>query len=121
MRVDQEWREANNENVGGETETQNDQRAGLCMWPLTAADRTSAPWWSSGFGAAHLSSININDTYGLPSRASPWEAGAGVTVDPSDNDKWTVTGQRSGRLAFSADALLAAHGSTGRRYLDTGP
>lgn len=91
VRVDQEWREANNENVGGETETHNDQRAGLCMWPLTAADRTSAPWWSSGFGAAHLSSIDINDTYGLPSRASPWEAGAGVTVDPGDNDKWTVT------------------------------
>ena len=91
VRVDQDWREANNENVGGETETQNDQRAGLCMWPLTAADRTSAPWWSSGFGAAHLSSIDINDTYGLPSRASPWTAGAGVAVDPSDNDKWTVT------------------------------
>lgn len=91
VRVDQEWREANNENVGGETETQNDQRAGLCMWPLTAADRTSAPWWSSGFAIAHLSSIDVNDTYGLPSRASPWEAGAGVTVDPSDNDKWTVT------------------------------
>ena len=91
VRVDQDWREANNENVGGETETQNDQRAGLCMWPLTAADRTSAPWWSSGFGAAHLSSIDINDTYGLPSRASPWTAGAGVTVDPGDNDTWTVT------------------------------
>lgn len=90
VRVDQEWREANNENVGGETETQNDQRAGLCMWPLTAADRTSAPWWSSGFGFALASSIDINDTQGLPSRASPWTAGAGVTVDPSDNDVWTV-------------------------------
>lgn len=91
VRVDQEWRENNNEDVGGDDETQNDQRAGLCMWPLTAADRTSAPWWSSGFGAAHFSSIDINDTYGLPSRASPWTAGAGVAVDPSDNDKWTVT------------------------------
>ena len=104
VRVDQEWREANNENVGGETETQNDQRAGLCMWPLTAADRTSAPWWSSGFGAAHLSSIDINDTYGLPSRASPWTAGAGVTVDPSDNDKWTVTAGASAP-AVSRDLL----------------
>lgn len=91
VRVDQEWREANNENVGGETETQNDQRAGLCMWPLTAADRAATPWWSSGFAITHLSSIDVNDTYGLPSRASPWTAGAGVTVDPADNDKWTVT------------------------------
>jgi len=91
VRVDQDWREANNEDVGGEDETQNDQRAGLCMWPLTATDRVVAPHWSSGFAITHLSSIDINDTYGLPSRASPWTAGAGVTVDPADNDTWTVT------------------------------
>ena len=90
VRVEQDWREANNEDVGGEDETQNDQRAGLCMWPLTATDRVAAPHWSSGFGITHLSSIDVNDTYGLPSRASPWEAGAGVTIDPSDNDRWTV-------------------------------
>ncbi|MFA5715712.1 MAG: hypothetical protein WC998_08225, partial [Candidatus Paceibacterota bacterium] len=33
---------------------------------------------------------NINDTEGLPSRASPWAPVSGVTIDPANNDLWTV-------------------------------
>lgn len=84
------WRTINNEDVGGETETQNDARAAICAAGLSASDCTSEPFWSSGFGFALASSIDINDTQGLPARASPWVGGAGVTVDPVDNDLWTV-------------------------------
>jgi hypothetical protein len=84
------WRTTNNEDVGDSTETQNDARAVLCACGLTASDCTSEPYWSSGFGFSLASSIDINDTQGLPARASPWVAGSGVTVDPVDNDLWTV-------------------------------
>lgn len=90
--VTEDWREDNGEAVGatGAAAAQCDRVAGLTMWPITATDRVSDPLWSSGITWSHASRVNINDTEGLPSRASPWVAGAGVTVDPANNDSWTV-------------------------------
>lgn len=90
VRVTDQWRTDNNEDVGGSTASQNDALAAICTWGLTETNCTDNPWWASGFGFTCASSIDINDTEGMPSRASPWTAGAGVTVDPGDNDLWTV-------------------------------
>ena len=90
-RVTEAWREANGEDVGGDLETTNDRRCGLCLRPRNATRCDGPPWWQAGIGIGHLASLEINDTYGLPSRAGPWEAGPGVTVAPGDNDLWTVT------------------------------
>jgi len=95
VRVTEDYRDTNGEDVGndvtgGDAESLNDQLCALVLWPLTATDRVSDPWWLPGISLEHLSAIDVNDTYGQPRRASWWLGGDGVTVDPTDNDVWSV-------------------------------
>ena len=92
--VTDDWRTLNGEDVsndgGAVTAAYNDQLCGILLCPLTATDCISDPHWQPGINITHRPSTDINDTEGQARRASWWLGGAGVTVDPTDNDKWQV-------------------------------
>jgi len=108
VRVTDDWREANGEDVGndvpgGDNERYNDQLAGICLPPIDATDCVGDPWWLSGFAAVHQPEVDVNDTQGQTRRASWWLGGVGVEIDPLDNDIWTVT---AGALAPAVSRSL---------------
>ena len=92
--VTDDWRTLNGEDVsndgGAVTAAYNDQLCGILLLPLTATDCIADPWWQPGINLTHRPSTDINDTEGQARRASWWLGGAGVAIDPTDNDKWTV-------------------------------
>ncbi len=92
--VTDDWRTLNGEDVsndgGAVTAAYNDQLCGILLLPLTATDCIADPWWQPGINLTHRPSTDINDTEGQARRASWWLGGAGVTIDPTDNDKWQV-------------------------------
>lgn len=62
---------------------------------LDAVNRTDAPHFRSVFEMAHVASVNVNDpptttARGTAYRPSSWVGSTGVSVDPADNDSWTV-------------------------------
>lgn len=95
VRVTEGWRNANGEDVGndvpgGDGEQYNDQRAPIMLQPIDKSVCTGDPWWPSGVSVVHLDRVTVNDTMGLPQRPTWWVEGGGLTVDPLDNDIWTV-------------------------------
>lgn len=89
--VDQDWRVANEEDVGDNGDPdENDRTCGLCLYPLTAEAFEGEPWWQHHLDLQHATSIDVNDPPGVDNRPSLWQGSGGVTVDPSDNDRWTV-------------------------------
>jgi len=96
VRVTEDYRDTNGEDVGndvtgGDAEALNDRLCALVMWPLTATNRIDDPWWLPGISLEHVPELDLNDTEGQVRRASWWLGGVGVDIDPTDNDKWTVT------------------------------
>lgn len=94
--VTEDWRDAQGEDVGnavtgGDAVAYNDRLAPLLLLPLTATDCIASPWWTPGIDLTHVASLDLNDTEGQVRRASWWLGGVGVDIDPTDNDKWTVT------------------------------
>ncbi len=75
VRVTDDWRTANGEDVAGtaegsDNERYNDQLAGICLPPIDATDCVGDPWWLSGIGITHQAELDLNDTEGQAKRAS---------------------------------------------------
>lgn len=92
--ITQASRIAQGEDVGGTTIAQNDAQVSFLCQPLTAGV-TGNPIWGPFLGITHVTSLNINDPPGAATRPSLWTGGEGVTVDPGDNDSWTVAAGQS--------------------------
>ncbi len=79
----------------GAKTTYHDRRCKLWAWPLTESDYTQPPFFNDDPDHRVLyiyqtGSINVNLPPGLGTRPSSWTAGAGATVDGSNNDLWTI-------------------------------
>ncbi|MDD3492207.1 MAG: hypothetical protein PHZ19_01760 [Candidatus Thermoplasmatota archaeon] len=90
VRQTQAWREANGEDVEGDDPKQNDRQCALHLHPLTSTDLSGLPQWGPMVTLAHAGTLNLNDPASAAARPSDWTGGAGVTVNPADNDEWTV-------------------------------
>lgn len=87
---DEDWREAEGEDVEGADPKGNDRQCAVHVHPLTSTDLSGLPQWGPMVTLAHAGTLNLNDPASAAARPSDWAGGAGVTVNPADNDEWTV-------------------------------
>jgi hypothetical protein len=87
--ITQDSREEEGEDVGGSTIAKNDAQVMFLCQPLTAGVMGD-PIWGPFMSLVHEATLNVNDPLDAATRPSLWTGGAGVTVDPANNDNWTA-------------------------------